>query len=387
MIKLIILFVSVISISLSTYRPMSKRTIDFGDNVCHYKEYDSYSSSYIEYVKPCPEGKYCHSTETTEYNLYTCETLPNNRKTIGESCSTEFECDDQLDCLQNSCQIKDNSPYNIYGSTPGENLCVSHCKSNKVPIRRDGVIYQSEECQNAPTNHDFNRFYYKNSEDTYVYACNGPYKVPGRINFKTRTSGDYEVDTIDYADIGSLPVGTPVYDKKACETGFALYFYGNGKLTKPDGVSDPVMYLHCANLKEVLSSSEVVYIDSGSEKIYNTGKISISTKYSGVLSFTKYKEEVKLEMFKNYREKLNSILTQCKSDYDKDYTEPYTCKNDELRKWFYFYNHPDEYMLYKDEDQIIDYLLQQNYANYRKTGSSRFINLKYIFYLLILLSL
>ena len=93
-------------------------------------------------------------------------------------------------------------------------------------------------------------------------------------------------------------------------------------------------------------------------------------------------------MFKNYRDKLNGILTQCKNDYD--YTEPYTCKNDELRKWFYFYNNPDKYMLYKDEKEIIDYLLQQNYRDYYSTGStgsSGFIAFKYFFYLLILLSL
>ena len=39
MIKNILIFVSVISVSLSIFRPMTSRTIDFGDNVCHYKEY------------------------------------------------------------------------------------------------------------------------------------------------------------------------------------------------------------------------------------------------------------------------------------------------------------------------------------------------------------
>ena len=67
MIKNILIFVSVISVSLSVFRPMKSRTIDFGDNVCHYKEYNIYSSSgptfsSIEYVKPCPSGKYCHET-------------------------------------------------------------------------------------------------------------------------------------------------------------------------------------------------------------------------------------------------------------------------------------------------------------------------------------
>jgi len=385
MYKNIILFISVISVSLSTYRPMSKKTIDFGSNVCHYREYDSSSSSsQIEYVKPCQEGKYCYQTESSNYQLYTCETRPNNKKKIGESCTTDFECaDSSLECTQNTCQIKEDSAYVLYTTT--NNVCVAHCKSTQIPFIKSGV----PSCENPPASTsktDFNKFYVKKNDVEYK-VCGEPYQVPGKINFKTRVSGDYEVDTIDFADIGSLPVGTPVYDEKACETGFALYFYGDGTLIKQTGYSN--MYLHCANLKEILSNDEVVYsLSDGTEKIYYTSRVSNSYPNTYTLSFTKYKDEVKLEMFKNYRDKLNGILTQCKSDYD--YTEPYTCKNDELRKWFYFYNNPDKYMLYKDEKEIIDYLLQQNYGDYYSTGStgsSGFIAFKYFFYLLILLSL
>ncbi len=387
MIKNIILFISVISVSLSTYRPMSKKTIDFGSNVCHYREYDSSSSSsQIEYVKPCQEGKYCYHTEISDYQLYTCETRPNNKKKIGESCTTDFECaDSSLECTQNTCQIKEDSAYVLY--TPTNYVCVAHCKSTQIPFIKSSDPFQYVSCENPPASTsktDFNKFYVKKNDVEYK-VCGEPYQVPGKINFKTRASGDYEVDTIDFADIGSLPVGTPVYDEKACETGFALYFYGDGTLIKQTGYSN--MYLHCANLKEILSNYEVVYsLSDGTEKIYYTNRVS--NPYHNTLSFTKHKDEVKLEMFKNYRDKLNGILTQCKNDYD--YTEPYTCKNDELRKWFYFYNNPDKYMLYKDEKEIIDYLLQQNYGDYYSTGStgsSGFIAFKYFFYLLILLSL
>lgn len=214
-------------------------------------------------------------------------------------------------------------------------------------------------------------------------------KVAGKISFKNKQDNtDFEVDFIDFADIGSLSVGTPVFDKRACETGFALYFYGDGTLTKPTGVTDPMMYLHCVNLKEVLSQNEVVYsLSDGEEKIYYTpGRINTDYIYSEELSFIKDEDEVKLEMFKNYREKLKGILEDCKNNYD--YIEPYTCKNDELPKWWYFYNHPNEYMLYKDQEQVINYLVQKDYPEYQSvTENSGFLAIKYIFYLLILLSL
>ena len=86
------------------------------------------------------------------------------------------------------------------------------------------------------------------------------------------------------------------------------------------------MYLHCVNLKEVLSQNEVVYsLSDGEEKIYYTpGRINTDYIYSEELSFIKYEDEVKLEMFKNYREKLKGILEDCKNNYN--YIEPYTFK-------------------------------------------------------------
>lgn len=47
-------------------------------------------------------------------------------------------------------------------------------------------------------------------------------------------------------------------------------------------------------------------------------------------------------MFENYMGNLN--IEQYKQDYA--YSEPFTCKNDEVRKWLYFYNNPNDYLLY-----------------------------------------
>lgn len=390
MIKYILLFASIISVSLPTYRPMSMRTIDFGENICKYREYDYYSSSgspgssYIDYVKPCQEGKRCYGTESSNYMLHTCENSPKRRKTIDESCQTDFECEQSLECSsENKCIV--NSRYKVSDSSSG--LSLYYCSSGKLPIYSSsndfwqGTAPSCTQTTDFPTGTDYtNKFYVSNNAGKY--AGLQPFKVPGKINFKTKqANSDYEVDSIELADIGSLAAGTPVYDERACESGFALYFYGNGALTKPEVASgiDPKMFLYCANLKEVLSGYYVYTLTDTNEKIYNTEKVD--DEYSHSLSYNP-NIETKLEMFKNYINALKPKLESCKSDYD--YSEPYTCKNNEIRKWWYFYNKPEEYMLYKDHKLVVDYLVQDKYSEYA-SESCGFLALKYTLYLIILL--
>lgn len=382
MIKLILLFTSILSLSLSTYRPMSSRTIDFGDNICYYQEYDSGSNagSSIEYVKPCPEGKHCESTEGSNYQLHTCETLPKNRNIFNADCSTDFECGDRLKCSSSKCVI--NEIYHV------EDL-IFHCEdTNKLPLTQVLPTDIAFSCISPPGSTQKSTFenkYYITLEDgTAYYIGLEPYKVPGIINLKQNTgTKDYDINYIESSYIGKVEVGEFVQDERACESGIALYFYGNGELTEPTGVTEGTgkMYKRCVNLKEVLSDDMIVYsLSDGKEKIYN--KNVLPSRYG--LDFS-YEHLTSLEMFKNYKEKLHSILEQCIKDYD--YTEPYTCKNNELRKWWYFYSNPEEYMLYKDHKQVIDYLVQNVYYDYYQDESNGLRALKYMFYLLILLSL
>ena len=110
---------------------MSKRTIDFGDNICHYKEYEDISSLYIEYVKYCSEGKYYNPTEVTNnYELSSCETLPKYEITINKSCETKFECAyPNLECsTDKKCVIIEDEEYEISYSL--SNLVITHCRAN-----------------------------------------------------------------------------------------------------------------------------------------------------------------------------------------------------------------------------------------------------------------
>lgn len=390
MIKYILLFASIISASLPTYRPMSMKTIDFGENICKYTEYDYYSSSgssgssYIDYVKPCQEGKKCYGTESSNYMLHTCENLPKRRKTINQSCQTDFECDQYLECSsENKCIV--SSIYTVSDSS--SDLSLYYCKSGELPIYSspnyfsEGRAPSCTQTSSFPSGTDYtNKFYVSNNANNF--AVIQPFKVPGKINFQTKQSNsDYVIDSIELADIGSLPAGTPVYDERACESGFALYFYGNGALTKPEVASgtNPAMFLYCANLKEVLSGYYVYTLTDTTEKIYNMGKASDKI---GSFSYLPNTIEIQLEMFKNYINALKPKLESCKSDYD--YSEPYTCKDNEIRKWWYFYNNPEEYMLYKDHKLVVDYLIQEKYSEYA-SESCGFLALKYMLYLIILL--
>ena len=82
---------------------------------------------------------------------------------------------------------------------------------------------------------------------------------------------------------------------------------------------------------------------------------------------------------------------ECKNN--KYYNEPYTCGKDEIRKIWYFYNHPEEYILYKNEEDIIHFLLQQAYPLYGNNNStekdstelSTFLNIKYFISLILIL--
>ena len=61
-----------------------------------------------------------------------------------------------------------------------------------------------------------------------------------------------------------------------------------------------------------------------------------------------------------------------------------TYGKDEVRKWFYLYKNPSVYIMYKNEQQILDYLIQQVYPNYivKSYEKSSFIAIKYYFILL-----
>ena len=56
-----------------------------------------------------------------------------NIKKQDESCSTDFECDDNLNCLTgNKCGIKDYNLYKVEDSVSG--LKIVYCNAEKISI-------------------------------------------------------------------------------------------------------------------------------------------------------------------------------------------------------------------------------------------------------------
>ncbi len=386
MLKYLLVFVSLISHSLLTFRPMSKRTIDFGGNVCLQIEYDG-NTNFISYVKPCPTGKYCHSTESSGNYLSTCETYTEIIKTLGETCESDIECDIGLYCDSvdgtKKCTLTSTNTYLKTDSVSGDKIY--YCLSDKTAFYTSG---STPSCDTLPSGVSSSK--YSSTKDSTTYTIPpGPYQVAGTITFKDRTTGDYESSSVDISDIGIVDTGRFVEDERACKSGFALPFYvsgSSGTLTRPDGVSSTNTFKLCVDVKEVEEDSNncrIKYsLSDGVEKIYYLSKMN--SYFTSTISSFCNNLLTKLEMFKNYIEKLEPIKAECKSK--NYYEEPFTCRNDELRKWWYFYYHPNEYMLYKDQTEVEDYLLQAKYKTYT-ANKGGFLFMNYLLCLLILLFL
>ena len=124
------------------------------------------------------------------------------------------------------------------------------------------------------------------------------------------------------------------------------------------------------------------YILDNKNYTYDTNKANVdyyyclTNKFFGANLRKNYFIKEKMALFKQYADKLNELEEECTKN--KYYDEPFTCKNDELRKLYYFYNHTEEYLLYKKEDEIIEYILQKEYPSYgvklSKTDKNEYLN-------------
>ena len=89
---------------------------------------------------------------------------------------------------------------------------------------------------------------------------------------------------------------------------------------------------------------------------------------------------LKVKLFKDYKEKMDQL--NCRENGCKE--------EDEVKKLLYFYNHPNDYLLYKDEPQVVEYLVKESggVSSYKpKHTSSNGSNSLNIRYLIALLSL
>lgn len=365
------------------------------DDICRYKDPET---DFI-HIKFCEEGKTCKPLSTsTRDSIYTCQNITTiiPLKTYEESCESDFECETGLYCkrgtLANKCSplTSCGDGYKLYQYRDGS----WDCRSNNNP----GITLI-------------------NSATSPFYASPGYLKVHGKLHVKEVTNKNYEVEKIEESDIGSVPNGDFVADELACESGFALYFYGNGELEDPytgTGSSNGNMFKKCVSVDSIeITSSHECRITYDGGKIYNVWQLELgnnnkkdytgdqiqlydrssSSSSSSGLSLTPYYYELcqehlvtKLEMFKRYKDRLKEKLDNC--TFKDNYNEPETCNDDILRKWYHFYKNPEDYLLYYDDEEedneIAKFLIQQDYNLYQFSG---FLKIKYFIPLLFLFAL
>jgi hypothetical protein len=372
--KYILFFISLISISLCAYLPLKKHN-GFDDNVCGYK----FNS--VFYVKTCKdEGKYCKYIDD---DLSLCEDIPKpiTLKTLGDDCNTKFECEEGLYCYGGKCTITDSALGCAATYEPHKTKSGWECKL-KASI--DYCTYKDDVTITSLTQYSTDYF-----------------KVCGEINFKPVQLGTglgtyYDIMSIKYNYIGTVADGKFVLDAKACKSGFALPFYPDDSLKDPssDSSNRNEMFLKCVNINEIdYKGYQKCTFKYDTDKIYYSDRLSYSRIFSvnSLLGISgpsidnlcdKYLM-TRLEIFSKYtgvytEEKQKSCATK------DNYNEPETCNDNELRKWMYYYENPENYILYYDEkgSDVANYLIQQKYPLYE---SSKFLYIKFFISLLLLL--
>lgn len=351
------------------FKPMKDRDRNFADNVCFYKNSSAYSDAY---VKPCEEGKICTrltTSGTPTYIISTCqdsyEEVYDNR---GETCQTKDDILLGIDCTGYTC------------NSDSKCLNTGTCLKNQFRDK-DG------NCQSNDPG------YCKE----YEFDTNG---VQGLKNYYTRYDGKdcvqidlkktsnaytiYQEEKVYPNYYASLEDGTFIQDSPNslfyCKSGYALYFYGDGELKNPNTANPSYerLFLRCVTILGRDTNGILKYkIGDGAEKYYNPRIYDDSTYES--LDTSDQHLMLKLEFFKNYRERLAGL--SCKETND--------CEDNELSKWKFFYEYPEYYFLYKDEPQVLEFLIQMHgfpyKAKHTSPDASSILNIKYLTLLSLLL--
>jgi len=363
MIRNTFILVSLLSYSILMYFPLNKKEIDLNnDDLCYYKENDN-----KKYVKACNEGYYCKILDKNE-NKGICLEYNPIVKNYKEECIEDSQCFSDLKCINNKCVKGNDHPY-VYKDKVSE-LKYYYCDDN------DNILYDHQACGKIT------------QPETTKDKCILPYvylKVCGELN----------EDHLSYSnsDFGIVENNKFVGDVLACKSGFTLYFYDDGEI-QYNHINKGISFPACVTVKNVdLDIDDECIIsytkEDENELIYSRKNVN-ETLYNKNDFPDCNLIMTKIELFKNYLNIFNKLKNHCQKE--QFYNEPFTCKNDELRKSWYFYNHPEDYLLYKDEEEIIDYLIQKYYPSHKSNeteqeneiSSSGFLNNKYFLFLLLL---
>lgn len=368
------ILVSLLSYSFLIYLPLDEKKIGLNsDDLCYYEDGDK------QYVKPCNEGYSCNiiSDKNNKKSGICLEYKPRFKKykekcNQNSDCYPGLKCDDKNECVQENNEI----PY-IYTDKVSEKKYY-YCPDDRIPINetlcqtKDTDETKKDKC---PINENMTSFSYD-----YLNIC-------GELNEEKTLASN--------SGFGIVDDGKYVGDILACKSGFALFFSKDGNTTFNNNNENKSLPL-CVTAKYAEKDDNDKCIigytkgDDEKELIYNESEVD-GNLYRNNSFIDCNLIMTQIELLKNYLNIFNKLNAHCKDG--QFYNEPFTCENDELRKSWYYYNHPDHYLLYKDEQEIIDYLIQRNYPTHisneieqedKKDSSSGFLNNKYFLILLLL---
>ena len=377
---LIFLFFSIISQTLSTiYAPMSVRTFDLDiEDICSYQK----STNDFKYVEPCEKDYKCEETAFTGLvggTLGICRKNNQVQTPFGSACEENTDCNSDytdLICQNKICVIDENKEAihidNTYFCPNNKLFPLSDGYGNYICTKIEGNEETKKLCKSGST---------REAYPDYMKVC-GEIELDADNNNYIKTSIN---------SIGSVSDGKFVENLLACKSGFALNFYSDGETTStPPGADN---YPKCVEYNGVEykkdDSCKIKYILDKKVYYYDTGKVDGILFGNNAQTFCNNFKfiDTKLDLFRQYVNKVTQLGNECSNI--KYYDEPYTCKNDELRKLYYFYNNIEEYMLYKNEDEITEFILQKVYPSYgvkySKDDASNYLNNKFICLLILLL--
>lgn len=405
----IFLIVTLLEFSLSEYDaielPMSKDS-KYGDDVCSY--YDDRQ----KYVKPCEKGKFCdisNKIDTLDYSrgkyyvtedLEICQDLPKISTPYiynEEGCKNDFECEGGFKCIDSVCSVKCDSGKFLPYNGVSENDCID----NSFKVSDDGICEENKKDDND--GHD----------NLKIPTKPKPYKKCGKITSfldhpLNTHKGIYYINKKEYVYKGEVEDGEYVSDKDLCKSGFALYFYKDGKTEDPkDKNISPTnsMNLRCvtpisintdyyydseAN-SETISYCSINYkLEGNDEELrYNLQSLSSLTSLQAneLLDYCKNDNRLYIKLIsEKYREFYSKITEEeRKTCEDLDGKNKYTCENNELIKIWYFHKNPKKYTTYNNRkklEKVIDYHIQRKYPCY---SFSQFLNIKFIYLLFLFL--
>ena len=230
--------------------------------------FNSYTD--LTYVKFCNEGKHCVGLSTTLPSSdikYTCQNITTkiSLKSYDEPCDSDLECETGLFCKRG---ISANKCSRLYSC--GDYYSVFQYNDGSWGCRND-------KCKGYTYFRYFNDQTEGNNEYGYTLGYS---KIRGKLTVKQETGNNYVVENVEESTMGSVPDGKFVYDSMACESGFALYFYGNKGLEDPftgtTGSSNKNMFKMCVTVDSIeMNDNDYCRITYDGCKVYNVYQLEI----------------------------------------------------------------------------------------------------------------